>query len=496
MTLRKLAGETAIYGLGSILSKILNYIFLTIYLTRVFVGPDKSLFGVYKDLYFYLALFLIILSFRMETTYFRFAKENRASVTTMSMAFLTGFAGLFVAFVWIFKFNIARSMEYPGMTTHLVMLAWVLFFDVLSAVPFASLRHQNRPLLFLALRLGSILLNLGFVLFFLEILPGLADGQGFWTSIYSMGDKLFFVFLGNLLASGMTLALLLPLMKKTDFKWDFSFLKRMLLYAWPLVIVGIAGVINQSSYITFQKYWLPNSVTENLSEGAVFAAAASIAILLNLFTVAFNYAAEPFFFAHQHKENARQVYADVALAFTIIGAVMMLGILSYIDVIQLLLGKSYRAGLSVVPILLLSYLLLGIYYNFSTWYKLADKTLYGALIAGIGSVLTIGLNYLAIKTFDFGVVGSAWAALICYLFMCVASYMQGQKYFPIPYKILKMTGWILGALIIYFAMSWLRQFYERNVMVILSVNTILFATYLFLIYTIEKPLVKQLKRGD
>ncbi|MFZ1678128.1 MAG: polysaccharide biosynthesis C-terminal domain-containing protein [Saprospiraceae bacterium] len=493
--LRKLAGETAIYGTGSILSKILNYIFLTIYLTRVFIGPDKHLFGVYKDLYFYMALFLIILSFRMETTYFRFAKENRASVTTMSMAFLTGLAGLFVGIVWIFKFNIANSMEYPGMTKHLVMLVWVLFFDVLSAVPFASLRQQNRPWLFLSLRLGSILLNLGFVLFFLEILPRLAKGPGFWSSIFSMGDKLFFVFLGNLLASSLTLVLLLPLMKKTDFKWDFSFLKRMLSYSWPLVIVGIAGVINQSSYITFQKWWLPHSVTENLTEGAGFAAAASLAILLNLFTVAFNYAAEPFFFAHQHKEDARQVYADVALAFTIIGAVMMLGILAYIDVIQLLLGKSYREGLSVVPILLVSYLLLGIYYNFSTWYKLADKTLYGALIAGIGALMTIGLNYLAIKTFDFGVVGSAWAALICYLFMCVTSYMQGQKYFPIPYKIMQMIGWIVGALIIYFAMEWLRQFYEGNLIVILLVNTILFSGYLFLIYTVEKPLVRQLKRG-
>lgn len=149
----------------------------------------------------------------------------------------------------------------------------------------------------------------------------------------------------------------------------------------------------------------------------------------------------------------------------------------------------------MVPILLLSYLLLGIYYNFSTWYKLADKTLYGALIAGIGSVLTIGLNYLAIKTFDFGVVGSAWAALICYLFMCVTSYLQGQKYFPIPYKIMQMIGWIAGALIIYFAMEWLRQFYEGNLVVILLVNTILFSGYLFLIYTVEKPLVKQLKRG-
>lgn len=491
--LRKLAGETAIYGSGSILSKVLNYVFLTIYLTRVFNG-DKSQFGIYRDLYFYMALFLIILTFRMETTYFRFAKENRSSVTSMSMAFLASLAGFFVAFVWAFKVQIANGMEYPGMTTHLMMLAWVLFFDVLSAVPFASLRQQNRPWLFLSLRLGSILLNLAFVLFFLELLPRLAAGGGLWEKIYQPGDKLFYVFLGNLIASGITFSLLLPFMKRADLGWDFSFLKKMLKYAWPLVIVGISGVINQSSYITFQKWWLPNSTTENLSEGGVFAAAASLAILLNLFTVAFNYAAEPFFFAHQYKENARQVYADVALAFTIVGAVMMLGILAYMDLVQLLLGKNFREGLEVVPILLLSYLLLGVYYNFSTWYKLADKTLLGALIAGIGSVLTIGLNYLAIKIFGFGVIGSAWAALICYLFMCVASYIQGQKYFPIPYKIVRMAVWILVSLMIYGLMEWLRQFYEGKTAVVLFVNTVLLLAYIFIIYIFEKSLMKQLRR--
>ena len=254
--LRKLAGETAIYGLGSILSRILNYILFTWYLTRVF-NDDKSQFGIYRDLYFYMALFLIILTFRMETTYFRYAKENRSSVTTMSMVFLTSFAGVFVAAVWIFKVQIASVMDYPQMTTHLVMLAWVLFFDVLSAVPFASLRQQNRPWLFLALRLGSIIINLVFVLFFLELLPGWAVHGGFWDLIFRPGDKLFYVFLGNLLASGITFIFLLPYVKAQEFKWDTRFLRRMLLYSWPLVIVGIAGVINQSSYITFQKYLLP-----------------------------------------------------------------------------------------------------------------------------------------------------------------------------------------------------------------------------------------------
>jgi O-antigen/teichoic acid export membrane protein len=490
--LRKLAGETAIYGLGSILNRVLNYIFFTIYLTRVF-HSDAAQFGIYRDLYFYMALFLIILSFRMETTYFRFAKESRALVTTMSMGFLTAFGGCFLAIVWIFKLQIAEAMDYPQMTTHLVMLAWVLFFDVLTAVPFASLRQQNRPWVFLSLRLGSILINLFFVLFFLEILPGLAAGGGFFEKIYFPGDKLFYVFLGNLLASGITLGFLLPFMKKSDLKWDFSFLKRMMKYAWPLVIVGIAGVINQSSYITFQKYLLPHSLNQNLSDGGVFAAAASIAILLNLFTVAFNYAAEPFFFAHKDLEDSRQVYADVALAFTIVGSVMMLCILAYMDVIQLLLDKNYREGLKVVvPILLVSYLLLGVYYNFSTWYKLADRTIFGALIAGIGAVLTIGLNILLIRRYE--VIGSAWAALICYLFMCITSYLQGQKYFPIPYKIYRMFGWILGALFFYIMMEWLRQFYADKMAVILFINSVLLLLYIYLIIRLEKSMMLQISR--
>ncbi|MDQ3015712.1 MAG: polysaccharide biosynthesis C-terminal domain-containing protein [Bacteroidota bacterium] len=489
--LRKLAGETVVYGLGSILSRVLNYILFTWYLTRVF-NTELDQFGIYKELYFFVALFLIVLSFRMETTYFRYAKENRPAVTLMSLVFLTFFSGLFLAVVWIFKNQIATLLDYPNMATHLVMLGWVLLFDVVSAVPFASLRQQNRPWMFLGLKMGSILINLLFVLFFIEMLPGLSVQGGFWENIYRPDDKLFYVFLSNLIASGLTLVLLLPLMRGQELKWDISFLKRMLRYAWPLVMVGIAGVINQSSYITFQKYLLPNGLTENLSDGGVFAAAASLAILLNLFTVAFNYAAEPFFFAHKDREDARQVYADVALAFTIVGATMMLGILAYMDLVQLLLGKNFREGLFVVPILLLSFLVLGIYYNFSTWYKLADKTIYGAWIAGLGAVMTIILNIVLIPRYQ--IIGSAWAALICYLFMCIASYVQGQKYFPIPYRITKMILWILVAIGFFFVMNFLRQFYEDQIAIILLVNTLLIGVYVLIVFLVEKSLLKQVMR--
>jgi O-antigen/teichoic acid export membrane protein len=408
----------------------------------------------------------------------------------MSMTFLTLLAGLFFIGLWIWRDDIARWMEYPQMTTHLMMLGGILFFDTISAVPFASLRQQNRPVRFLMLKLGSILLNIILVLFFIEIFPRLAANDEGINAFYSTDDKLFYIILSNLLASLITFILLLPLMRNQLLRWDTTFLKRMLRYSWPLVIVAFAGVINQYSSIAFQKYLLPDDVITNLSEGGIYAAAASLAILLSLFTTAFNYAAEPFFFAHKEREDARSVYADVALAFTIIGSVMMLLILAYIDLFQLLLGRNFRQGLEVVPILLISFLLLGVYYNVSAWYKLADKTLWGAWIAGIGTLITIALSFILIPRM--GVIGSAWTALACYLFMVVSCYVLGQKYYPVPYKIWRMIGWIGGSLLMYFIMEGLRGFYVENLGFILLTNSVLVGIYLFLIYFLEKPLLRQL----
>jgi O-antigen/teichoic acid export membrane protein len=491
--LRKLAGETAIYGFSYILSRILHYFLFTIYLTRVF-NDDTSQFGIYRDLYFYVAIVLVVLTFRMETTYFRYAKEDRSKVTTMSMSFLMLLASVFLVGLWFFRHDLATWMHYEGMTTHLMLLGGVLFFDILCSVPFASLRQQNRPWVFLALKLGSILFNIIFVVFFIELLPGLSEGGGFWEQIYRPGDQLFYVFLSNMLASMVTFIGLLPFMRGQSLEWDFSFFKRMLRYSWPLVIVGFAGVINQSSYITFQKYILPNDVATNLSDGGVFAAAASLALLLNLFTIAFNYAAEPFFFAHKERQDARQVYADVALAFTLVGSTMMLFILAYIDLFQFILGSNFRAGLYVVPILLLAYLLLGIYYNFSAWYKLADKTVMGAWIAIAGAVITVVGNVLLIQRME--VIGSAWSALACYLFMCIASYYIGQKYFPIPYRIGRMIGWIAGAVITYFLMEALRSLVAPSLVLILLVNTSLVGLYFYAVLKFESALVKQIRKPN
>lgn len=485
--LRKLAGETAIYGFSYILSRVLHYLLFTWYLTRVF-NNEPGQYGIYRDLYFYVAVLIILLTFRMETTYFRYARDHRPAVTTMSMIFLTGLAGIFLLTVYACRGTFAHWLAYPQLTEHLVLLGWVLFFDVISAIPFATLRQQNRPYRFLFLKLGSIVLNIAFVLFFLEVLPGLSSNGGFWKYIYGDGDKLYLIILGNLLASAITFFLLLPLLKKSKFQWDPAFLGRMLYYAWPLVISGLAGVINQYSSITFQKYFLGSDLTENLAEGGKYAAAASIAIILGLFTTAYNYAAEPFFFAHKDKIEAKKVYADAGLAYTIVASLIMLFILAYIDVFQLLLGRNFRSALDIVPILLIAFLLLGIYYNVSAWYKLADKTLWSAWIALGGTVITVILSIVLIPAL--GVVGSAWTALACYFFMVAMCYLLGQRFYPVPYQIGRMAGWIAIAILIYFVMEWLRSFYPDQLPVILAVNTALILTYCAAVLFFEKSLLK------
>ncbi|HJW28054.1 MAG TPA: oligosaccharide flippase family protein, partial [Saprospiraceae bacterium] len=382
--------------------------------------------------------------------------------------------------------------EYDGMTTHVMVLGGVLFFDTMCAVPFASLRQQNRPWRFLMLKLGAIVLNVAFVLYFLEVMPLLATHGGFWQRIQSAHDKLFFVFLGNLLASVITFIALLPLMRHQAWRWDFSFFKKMMAYSWPLVIVAISGVINQSSSITFQKWFLPHDLTTNLAEGGVYSAAASLAILLNLFTIAFNFAAEPFFFAHKEREDARQIYADVTLVFTIVGSLMMLVILAYMDIVQLMLGKNFREGLIVVPVLLLSYLLLGIYYNLSAWYKLADKTMWGAWIAVGGSAITIAGNFFLLRIPNLNVMGSAIAALLCYLFMCVTSYLQGQKHFPIPYRVNRIIGWIIGAGLTFTLMEACRDLLWHSMWLNMAVNTLFLVLFCLIVYKTEKQLILQL----
>lgn len=494
MTLRSLAGDTLIYGTGYILGKVLNYLLITVYLTWKFDGEQEQ-YGLYTDFYFYVALLLVLLTFRMETTYFRFASAEGATTRVFSQASLILLitSVLWVVFVVFEQEALARALEYPGYGKHVVVLGFIIALDVLVSVPFAALRLESRPVRYSVLRLLGILINIGCVVFFLEILPALAEsGTGWAAQWYDHDDRLFYVFLANLIGSAVIFLLFLPSYARTRLYWDRALARRMLGYAWPLVIVGLAGVINQSSYITFQKYILPNSLIENLSAGGIYAAATRIAILMSLFTTAFNYAAEPFFFRTSVTAGAREMYAEVARAFTIAGCVLMALILLYLDVVQFILGESYRSGLYVVPILLLGFFFLGLYYNFSVWYKVTDKTIYGAGISVIGSVVTIALNIILLP--KLAIVGSAWAALACYASMVVLCYFIGRRHYPVPYNLLRMALHTAAVLLLYLVSVLIGDMWEAGFGVSMLINTALFAGYLWFLYKLEKPLILSIVR--
>lgn len=494
MTLRQLAGDTLIYGTGYILGKVLSYLLITVYLTWKFDG-EQAQYGLYTDLYFYVALILVVLTMRMETTYFRYGSDPalRDKAYGQSVLMLVCTALIWIALILLFHAPMAEALQYPGYEKHLIVLGLILALDVLVAVPFAALRLANRPVRYAVLKLTGIIINIVAVLFFLELLPFFADRNSAWAAAwYNHDDRLYYVFVANLIGSLTVFLAFLPGYLKMRWQWDGALALRMLKYTWPLIIVGIGGVINQSSYITFQKYILPHSLTENLSAGGVYAAATRIAILMSLFITAFNYAAEPFFFQHARATGARQMYADVARAFTIAASVLMLLILLYIDVIQLMIGASFREGLFVVPILLVAFLLLGLYYNFSIWYKLTDRTHYGALISGAGALITIVLNVVLIRKLE--IVGSAWAALASYGFMAIACYLIGRKFFPVPYPVVRIALIIFGALVVYWISEQLRGVAGEELWALLAINTGLLIIYIGVAYRFEGHVIRAVFR--
>lgn len=489
--LRTLAGDTVIYGMGYIIPRILNYLLIAIYLTWKFEG-EQSEYGLYTDFYFYVALLLVLLTLRMETTFFRYGSKQgmRGKAFASATTTLIATAGIWAILVITQNEQLAGLLEYPGYGKHVLILGLIISLDVLVAVPFAALRLDHRPRYFAFLKMIGVFINIGFVLFFLEICPLLKEKGYDAFAFYSDESRLYFVFLSNLIASACIFIVLLPQYAGMRFNWDAALWKRMMAYTLPLVVVGLAGVINQSSYITFQKYILPNSIAENLSDGGIYAAATKLAILMNLFTVAFNYAAEPFFFHHAENRDAKTIYANVARAFTLAASILFLVILLYIDVIQLMLGRSFREGIYVVPILLMAFLFLGLYYNFSIWYKVKDKTHIGAYISIGGALITVVLNIILIREME--VIGSAWASLACYGFMAVSCYFLGRKYYPVPYRIARIFSILLLAIGVYVFSEAIQGILPGGMVQTLVVNTLLLGIFVVILYRMEGRFIREM----
>ncbi|MCB0705921.1 MAG: polysaccharide biosynthesis C-terminal domain-containing protein [Saprospiraceae bacterium] len=492
--IKKLAGETAIYGTSSILSRLLNYMILTPYLTRTFAEAE---YGVVSILYTYAAILIILFTYRMETAFFRFGSrdgqlDKAFSTASFSLIFSTI---AFSLLIWIGINPISEWLHFSAHPEYILTVLGMIGLDTLVAIPFARLRLENRPMLFAATKTLQIIFNIIFIFLFLKVLPGLYENGHAWAGwFYRAENRIGDLFLANLLANGIILLILSPVYLRIRWVFDPVLWKTMLKYAGPLIIVGFAAVVNQLIALPLLEHLLPGDLQQNRAQTGIFSAASKLAVLMNLFTQAFNYAAEPFFFRHAQESDSREIYAQVGYAFSLVGSVVFLGISLFLEIVKYFLGPDLRGGLGVVPILLMAYLFLGLYYNFSIWYKLADRTRYGAYISLGGVVITLLINFIFVPMPAVGYYAAAWAAFFCYFFMATASYLSGRSFYPINYPLRRMGRSIALAGALYILASGLSSNIYPNASLFfkLSINGLVLLTYIGYLWKYEGKMIRQL----
>lgn len=420
--LTKLAGETALYGLGSIVPRVLNF-FLVILHTRIFQPAE---YGVYINLYAWAAFLNILYLFGMETAYFRFATKAGADEPAVfrSVQTFIVIVGILITLPLVGLANpIAGYFELPSHPEFITWLALLMFMDALVAIPFARLRLQKRGKAFVAAKLVNVLLVIGLNLYFLLLRYDPSVGIGF-------------AILANLLANAFYLFFFSRTLLQWRPKWNGGLMVEMFGYAWPIMLMGLAGMTNEMYSRLTLEWWLPEGFYPGKDATyalGVFGACFRFSVIINVAVQAFRFAAEPFFFSNAADKNSPELFARVNHYFIVVCSFILLSVVVNLDWLKYLVDAQYWEGLPVVPYLLFGYLFLGVYYNLSIWYKLTDRTYFGTIITLLGMVITIGLNYILIPYF--GYVGSSIATLGCYFSMAAVSYALGQRYFPIPYSV-------------------------------------------------------------
>ena len=469
------------------MGRLLNYLLVPLY-TRVFT-PDQ--YGVVTEMYAYVAFLVVILTYGMETALFRFSSESNNKKIIFSTALITLFCTTisFVFLAFVFSIPVANWLGYPNHTEYVIWFAIIVGMDAMIAIPMAKLREMNKAKLFTSINLINIFVNIGLNLFFLVYCNSQyqqygKDSNWLVNTFYNPEVGVGYVFISNLIASAVKAGLLIPSMLHTPLKYDTVLFKKMILYALPLLLVGLAGIINETLDRILIKRLLIDQLGEKntMAQLGIYGACYKISIIISIFIQAFRYAAEPFFFSMHKKENAKKVYSEVMNYFVITCSAIFLGIMVYIDYVMLFVGKDFRQGVKVVPILLMANLCLGIYFNLSIWYKLTGKTRYGAYIAITGAVITIVLNFICIPKFSY--FGSACTTLICYFTMAAISYLYSQKYYPVNYNLKKLFGYPLLVLFLYnlsILISSAHQPYK------LYINTLILLAFIGFVILIEKP---------
>lgn len=495
MSIKSLAGQTVYYGFSNIASKLLNYFLTPLYLELM----TQASYGEMSTVYAYVPFMNIVLTYGMETAFFRFAKkENSTSVLSTSTISLLITTVAITLLLLLFRGPLINSYvgELGGLAGHpgfYTSVVFIMAFDALTAIPFAQLRLENKPVRYAFIRITGILTTIGFNLFFLVLVPKLYAAGYTWLPDVNAGDQLGYIYFSNMLGSGVTLLLFLPQILRIRWHFDTALWKQMLHYAMPLIIVGMAGMVNE----TFDRAWfLPQFLPGNDMEAkkemiGIYAANYKLAILITMFIQAFRLGAEPYFFKQAEGQNPQKVYARIMKLFVILLCFMFLFVSLYLNVWKIFLRKPvYYPGMQIVPVLLLANMFLGIYYNLTIWFKLTDRTRTGAVITIITAVLAFFLNWWWIPVL--GYFGAALATMVCYFVQMAVCYKWGQKHYPVPYHLPRIITYIVLAVVTYYLYDLVNRklISPENIYALkpmsLIVATLFYGAYIWFLLKMEK----------
>ena len=489
-----LAKETAIYGVSSIVGKFLNWMLVPLY---TYVLQQQSDYGIVTNLYAWTALLLVILTYGMETGFFRFINkegENPRTVYTTSLITLFTTSLLFALACVLWQTPIATLIGYPSHSEFIAILGVTVAIDAFASIPFAYLRYKKRPLQFAALKLLFVFLNIALNLFFLVLCPKIQD----WSIISSWYDPNYgvgYVFVANILATGIQTLFLIPTVaegfKRSEtraqiFSWNL--LGQLLKYSLPLLVLGVCGIMNQTLDRILFPFLYPGEDAQ--TQLGIYGACFKVAMVMMMFTQAFRYAYEPFVFAKHKDRESVAAYADAMKYYIIFSYMILLGMIVYLDLLKFIVAPSYWEGLRIVPIVLWTYIFQGVYFNLSFWYKLTDKTQWGAYFSLLGVAITFGLQVMFVPRI--GYMASALSSTVCYLVIMLLSYLVGRRHLTIPYDLRRIgiyTLVILTLLAVYYLLAHLLPMNDWTKM---GIGTILLIIYCGIFYRLDgKTLLKR-----
>ena len=499
LQMKILAKETAIYGVSSIVGKFLNWLLVPLY---TYVLQQQSDYGIVTNLYAWTALLLVILTYGMETGFFRFAnkaEENPKTVYSTSLIALFTTSLLFAVACVVWRIPIANALGYPTHSEFIALLGIVVAMDAFASIPFAYLRYKKRPLQFAALKLLFVFLNIILNLFFLVLCPKIQD-WAIISSWYNPNYGVGYVFVANIMATGIQTLCLLPAILE-GFRADYGLptpdsrqlfsgklLKQMLCYSLPLLVLGVCGIMNQTlDRILFPFFYDGADAQAQLG---IYGACFKVAMVMMMFTQAFRYAYEPFVFAKHKDRESVAAYADAMKYYIIFSYMILLGMIFYLDLLKFIIAPAYWEGLKIVPVVLWTYIFQGVYFNLSFWYKLTDKTQWGAYFSIIGVVITFALQAIFVPRI--GYMASAASSTVCYLVIMLLSYFVGRKHLEIPYDLRRIGIYTLLVLTLLAGYYTLAHLLPINEWIKMGIGTILLIIYCVIFYRLDgKALIKK-----